>query len=44
MNQTEELFALADQVTGFMPIDEGRTLYDTAFRYLGDGVGIEIGT
>lgn len=38
------LFALADQVTGFMPADEGRTLYDTAVRYLGDGVGVEIGT
>ncbi|OBK76697.1 class I SAM-dependent methyltransferase [Mycobacterium sp. 1274761.0] len=38
------LFALAEQVTGFMPADEGRTLYDTAFRYLGDGVGVEIGT
>jgi MMP 1-O-methyltransferase len=38
------LFALADQVTGFMPADEGRTLYDTAVRYLGDGIGVEIGT
>ena len=38
------LFALADQVTGFMPADEGRALYDTAVRYLGDGVGVEIGT
>jgi predicted O-methyltransferase YrrM len=38
------LFALADQVTGFMPADEGRTLYDTAVRYLGDGAGVEIGT
>jgi predicted O-methyltransferase YrrM len=38
------LFALADQVTGFMPADEGRRLYDTAVRYLGDGVGVEIGT
>ena len=38
------LFALADQVVGFMPVDEGRTLYDTALRYLGDGVGVEIGT
>jgi MMP 1-O-methyltransferase len=40
----ERLFALADQVTGFMPADEGRTLYDTAIHYLGDGVGVEIGT
>ncbi|HEV7853018.1 MAG TPA: class I SAM-dependent methyltransferase [Mycobacterium sp.] len=38
------LFALADQVTGFMPADEGRRLYDTAVRYLGDGIGVEIGT
>jgi predicted O-methyltransferase YrrM len=38
------LFALADQVTGFMPADEGRRLYDAAVRYLGDGVGVEIGT
>ena len=28
------LFALAEQVIGFMPADEGRTLYDTALRYL----------
>ena len=38
------LFALADQVIGFMPADEGRALYDTAVRYLRDGVGVEIGT
>jgi predicted O-methyltransferase YrrM len=38
------LFDLADRVTGFMPVDEGRTLYDTALRYLGDGVAVEIGT
>jgi MMP 1-O-methyltransferase len=38
------LFALADQVTGFMPADEGRALYDTAVRYLDGGVGVEIGT
>ncbi|KMO73088.1 hypothetical protein BST22_17450 [Mycolicibacterium chubuense] len=38
------LFELADRVTGFMPADEGRTLYDTAVRYLGDGVAVEIGT
>ena len=38
------LFALADQVTGFMPADEGRALYDTAVRYLGEGVAVEIGT
>lgn len=38
------LFELAAQVTGFMPADEGRTLYDAAVTYLGDGVGVEIGT
>src|SRR6202165_4147658 len=38
------LFALADTITGFMPADEGRALYDTAVHYLGDGVGVEIGT
>ncbi|MDG4668401.1 class I SAM-dependent methyltransferase [Mycobacterium sp. 236(2023)] len=38
------LFELAERVIGFMPADEGRTLYDTAVRYLGDGVGVEIGT
>jgi predicted O-methyltransferase YrrM len=38
------LFTLAEGVTGFMPADEGRTLYDAAVRYLGDGTGVEIGT
>jgi MMP 1-O-methyltransferase len=38
------LFALADRVTGFMPADEGHALYDAAVRYLGDGIGVEIGT
>lgn len=38
------LFALADRVTGFMPADEGRALYEAACEYLGDGVGVEIGT
>jgi predicted O-methyltransferase YrrM len=38
------LFTLADEVIGFMPADEGRALYDAAVRYLGDGVGVEIGT
>jgi MMP 1-O-methyltransferase len=38
------LFALAEQVTGFMPADEGRALYDAAVRYLGAGTGVEIGT
>ena len=38
------LFALAERVIGFMPADEGRALYDAAVTYLGDGVGVEIGT
>lgn len=38
------LFELAEQVTGFMPADEGRALYDAAVTYLRDGVGVEIGT
>lgn len=40
----EQLFALAEQVRGFMPADEGRALYDAAMRYLRGGVGVEIGT
>jgi predicted O-methyltransferase YrrM len=43
-DSTERLFALAEQVQGFMPSDEGRTLYDAALRYLDGGVGVEIGT
>jgi predicted O-methyltransferase YrrM len=38
------LFALAEQVTGFMPADEGRALYDAAVTYLHDGAAVEIGT
>lgn len=38
------LFALAEQVRGFMPPDEGRALYDAAVHYLDGGVGVEIGT
>ena len=44
MSHTDELFALAEQVIGFMPADEGRALYDAAVKYLGDGIGVEIGT
>ncbi|MGV0788080.1 class I SAM-dependent methyltransferase [Mycolicibacterium sp. XJ2] len=44
MRTTDELFALADQVIGFMPPDEGRALFDAAVKYLGDGIGVEIGT
>jgi predicted O-methyltransferase YrrM len=43
-NALERLFALAEQVQGFMPADEGRALYDAALRYLGGGIGVEIGT
>ena len=42
--QTERLFALADRVIGFMPADEGQALFDAAVKYLGGGVGVEIGT
>lgn len=41
---TSDLFDLADRVTGFMPADEGHTLYTTALAYLGGGIGVEIGT
>lgn len=44
MRTTDELFALAEQVIGFMPADEGRALFDAAVKYLGDGIGVEIGT
>jgi hypothetical protein len=43
-DSTERLFALAEQVQGFMPSDEGKALYDAAVRYLDGGVGVEIGT
>lgn len=42
--QTERLFALADEVVGFMPADEGRALYAAAIEFLDGGVGVEIGT
>ena len=38
-SSTERLFALAEQVQGFMPADEGRALHDAALRYLDGGVG-----
>ncbi len=40
----QRLFALAEQVRGFMPAQEGRALYGAAVRYLNGGVGVEIGT
>jgi MMP 1-O-methyltransferase len=42
--RTAQLFALADHVTGFMPADEGRALYEAAAHYLDHGIGVEIGT
>src|ERR1700739_2205025 len=44
VSSPEHLFALAEQVRGFMPPDEGHALYDAALRYLDGGVGVEIGT
>ena len=41
---TDELIALAEATPGFMPIDEGTALHQAALRYLGTGVGVEIGT
>src|ERR1700744_4288265 len=43
-SSTERLFALADEVRGFMPEDEGRALDEAALRYIDGGVGVEIGT
>ena len=43
-SSTQRLFALAEQVRGFMPADEGRALYDAGLRYLNGGLGVEIGT
>lgn len=42
--QRSRLFQLAESVTGFMPPDEGRALFDAAHRFLGGGVAVEIGT
>lgn len=39
-----EMIELAEATPGFMPIDEGTALHDAAVRYLGNGVGVEIGT
>ena len=38
------LLAVALAAPGFMPLEEGVTLYEIAHEYLGDGVGVEIGT
>ncbi|MFZ2528586.1 MAG: class I SAM-dependent methyltransferase [Rhodococcus sp. (in: high G+C Gram-positive bacteria)] len=39
-----EMVELAEATPGFMPEDEGTALHDAAIRYLGTGVGVEIGT
>src|SRR6201997_2004428 len=44
IERVERLFALSGEVTGFMPPDEGRALYDAALHYMHDGAGVEIGT
>jgi MMP 1-O-methyltransferase len=44
VGSTQRLFALAEQVQGFMPADEGLALHDAALRYLDGGIGVEIGT
>src|SRR5689334_6378513 len=41
---TRRLFELAEQAIGFMPVEEGRALYEAARRYAGDGIIVEIGT
>lgn len=42
--QRSRLFHLAESITGFMPEDEGRALFDAATRFLDGGVAVEIGT
>lgn len=44
VSRTQRLFELSERVTGFMPADEGRALFDAAGRYLRGGVAVEIGT
>ncbi|OBK24023.1 hypothetical protein A5634_04475 [Mycobacterium asiaticum] len=44
VSDDERLFALAEQVQGFMPSDEGAALFDAALRYLDGGTAVEIGT
>ena len=39
-----EAIELAEATPGFMPQDEGTALHEAAVQYLGDGVGVEIGT
>ena len=42
--RTPRVFDLAGTVTGVMPSDEGRALFDAAKRHLDGGVAVEIGT
>lgn len=42
--RTARLFDLAETVTGFMPADEGRALFEAAVGVLDGGVAVEIGT
>lgn len=42
--QRSRLFELSEAITGFMPGDEGRALFDAASRFLDGGVAVEIGT
>jgi len=42
--QRSRLFELAESITGFMPADEGRALFDAGTRFLDGGVAVEIGT
>ncbi len=41
---TPTILATAEATPGFMPVDEGTALHEAALRYLGSGVGVEIGT
>lgn len=42
--RSARLLELAVRVTGFMPADEGRALFEAATEYLHGGVAVEIGT
>ncbi len=42
--RTVQLLELAEQVTGFMPADEGKALHEAALQHFDRGVGVEIGT
>ncbi|WP_007025388.1 class I SAM-dependent methyltransferase [Saccharomonospora iraqiensis] len=40
----DDLLAVAEAATGFMPTDEGLALYEAAREHLGTGVAVEIGS